>query len=69
MKEIQARNRRQVPGLGDVPVVGSLFGNSQRTTRKSELVILLKPTVIKSSSTWQQDLVDTHGRIDKLRRQ
>ena len=69
MKEVQTRNRRQVPGLGDVPLVGSLFGNSQRSTQKSELVILLKPTLIKGSSTWQKDILDTRERIGNFGRQ
>jgi len=37
-----------VPGLQDIPLVGALFRSTQRTTQKKELVILLKPTVIKS---------------------
>ncbi len=68
MKEIEVRNRRQVSGLGDLPVVGAAFGNSQRATQKSELVILVKPTVISSSADWQKDLLDTRDRIETYRR-
>lgn len=64
MKEVQTRNRRQVPGLGDVPLVGSLFGNSQRATQKSELVILVKPTIIKNSADWQNDILETRERLN-----
>ncbi len=64
MKELTARNRRQVPGLGDVPVVGSLFGNSQRAKQKTELVILVKPTIIKSAADWERDLAETRQRIE-----
>ena len=68
MKEWSARNRRQVPGLGDVPVVGSLFGNSQRAVEKSELVILVRPTIIRGSDDWQDDIVNTRQRIGELQR-
>ncbi len=68
MKEIEVRNRRQVPGLGDLPVVGAAFGNSQRATQKSELVILVKPTVITNSADWKKDLLDTRDRIERYRR-
>jgi len=68
MKEIEVRNRNQVPGLGDLPVVGAAFGNSQRATQKSELVILVKPTVITNSGDWKKDLLDTRGRIERFRR-
>jgi MSHA biogenesis protein MshL len=56
----------QVPGLGDVPGLGVLF--QQRTTRaiKSEIVILLKPTIVHSDSNWQQDLSDTRERLRAL---
>ncbi len=68
MKELKARDRRQVPGLGDVPVAGSLFGNSQTATRKSELVILVKPTIIKTSADWEDDLIETRERLETFKR-
>ncbi len=68
MKQLDARNRRQVPGLGDVPVVGSAFGNSQGLSDKSELVILVKPTIIKSSADWMEDLQNTRERINRFPR-
>ncbi len=64
MKELTARNRRQVPGLGDIPLVGALFGNSQTAKEKTELVILLKPTIIKTAADWQDDLDATRRRMD-----
>lgn len=64
MKEVQVRGRSQVPGLGDVPVAGSLFRNTSRQTVKSELVILLRPTVIHGPASWQQDILDTSERFD-----
>ncbi len=68
MKELTARNRRQVPGLGDIPLVGALFGNSQTAKEKTELVILLKPTIIKTAADWQDDLDATRRRMDGLPR-
>jgi MSHA biogenesis protein MshL len=68
MKEVQARERRQVPGIGDTPVIGSLFGNSGRSTEKSELVILVKPTIIKDYEDWRKDVLATKKRIDSYSR-
>lgn len=46
-----------VPGLGAIPLLGALFSNTQKSRVKSELVILLKPTIIdKNGSQWQQQL-------------
>ncbi|MBA5762100.1 pilus (MSHA type) biogenesis protein MshL [Vibrio sp. 404] len=45
----------KVPFLGDVPGVGHLFRNSTKLNQKTELVILLKPTVV-GVNTWQKEL-------------
>jgi general secretion pathway protein D len=36
----------KVPGLGDIPLLGYLFKNSSHTLNRTELVIILTPTVI-----------------------
>lgn len=59
-------DRSQVPGVGDAPVVGNLFKNTDQETTKSELVILLKPTVIQNQGSWGQDVLDTQKRIQSM---
>jgi general secretion pathway protein D len=39
----------KVPGLGDVPVVGSLFRYDARNRVKTNLMVFLKPTVVRTS--------------------
>jgi len=56
----------QVPGLGDVPGLGVLFQQRTRRTTKSEVVILLKPTIVHGDRNWQQDLTDTRERLRVL---
>jgi MSHA biogenesis protein MshL len=56
----------QVPGLGDVPGLGVLFQQRNRRTTKSEIVILLKPTIVHGDRNWQQDLTDTRERLRAL---
>ncbi|MDH3355414.1 MAG: type II and III secretion system protein, partial [Chromatiales bacterium] len=54
-----------VPGLGGIPILGSLFSSTQKSRVKSELVILLKPIIIdKNGNQWQQQLKQG---ADKLR--
>jgi MSHA biogenesis protein MshL len=43
-----------IPLLGSIPVLGNLFRSKQRTTVRSELVILLRPVVTTSDADWQQ---------------
>jgi type II secretory pathway component GspD/PulD (secretin) len=45
-----------------------LFGSKRRSVVKSELVILLKPTVIEGDASWRQDILDTKERIDAYQR-
>jgi MSHA biogenesis protein MshL len=66
MTESSQDNRSKVPGAGDVPGVGALFGNGEQSKVKRELVILLKPTVVKDDSAWTNDITETQGRIEKL---
>lgn len=45
----------KVPFLGDIPALGHLFRNTNQLTQKTELVILLKPTIV-GVNTWQTEL-------------
>ncbi len=45
----------KVPVLGDVPLLGHLFRNVNRQKQKTELVILLKPSVV-GEDTWQKEI-------------
>ncbi len=53
--EIQ-RNSDKVPGLSDVPGVGKVFTGKNDANRKTELVIFLRPTVIKNASLESDEL-------------
>ncbi len=55
MKQQNVEQVSKVPFLGDVPVLGHLFRNTSNVTQKTELVILLKPTVVGVNS-WQKEL-------------
>ena len=68
MKQSFDGNSNRVPGLGRIPLLGYFFGNTNQASRKSELVILIKPTVINSHEDWQADAESTRARIEKLER-
>jgi MSHA biogenesis protein MshL len=44
--------RSSIPGVGDVPILGRLFTQTSTSTVKRELVILIKPTVIREEADW-----------------
>ena len=57
MQNVTKQQHDSVPGLGDIPLLGHLFRGTRQVTRKSELVILLKPTVVDEyGQVWQQEL-------------
>lgn len=66
MRQSTNSDRSQLPGVGDVPVVGGLFRNTNQVVQKRELVILLKPTVIQGESEWTADMLESQRRIQKL---
>ena len=70
MREGSSSDRSQVPGVGNAPGIGKLFGNSSRASQKRELVILLKPTVIRNEThgdtQWNEDMRQTRQRVQHM---
>ncbi|QEA13368.1 type II secretion system secretin GspD [Comamonas flocculans] len=56
----------KVPVLGDVPVVGNLFRSESRTRQKSNLMIFLRPVVVRDSSTSDTLVMDRYEAIRAL---
>ncbi|VXA76892.1 MULTISPECIES: pilus (MSHA type) biogenesis protein MshL [Aeromonas] len=54
----------KVPLLGDIPWIGEAFTNRRESTKKVELVIMLKPTVVEKD-TWQNELKRSADLLDK----
>jgi MSHA biogenesis protein MshL len=67
MTESTTDNRAGIPGLGEVPVAGALFRKGGQASTKRELVILIKPTVVKMDSDWSDDIAATNRRIQNMR--
>ncbi|BCB25407.1 pilus (MSHA type) biogenesis protein MshL [Sulfurimicrobium lacus] len=68
MKQTMNEDRSQVPGAGDAPFLGALFRHTNQSSVKTELVILLKPTVIQDDNSWQRDILESQRRIQKMNR-
>lgn len=57
-------NQDKVPVLGDIPVLGTLFRSEKRTRNKTNLMIFLRPTVLRDSE--RADLL-TNSRYEAIR--
>ncbi len=55
-----------VPVLGDIPVIGNLFKHQRKAYKKSELVILLRPVIVKDDTQWAHKLQQIQSRIGQL---
>ncbi len=51
-----ARNTAQIPGLGNIPRVGEAFQYRNDTVAKTELVIFIRPVVVKTPSLDSEEL-------------
>lgn len=67
MEDAGRLNNASLPGLGDIPGLGELFKHRKDSTRKTELVILLRPVVVNGDGDWRQEIDATRERIQNLR--
>jgi general secretion pathway protein D len=51
MSDQLSTSRNRVPVLGDIPILGVLFGQTSRNARRSELIFLITPHVIRNLPT------------------
>ncbi len=68
MQERSISKDASTPGLGDLPGVGGLFSHEQQALTKSELVILIKPTVVENGSAWNAVAQAARDRVQQMRR-
>ncbi|WP_401743950.1 type II secretion system secretin GspD [Stenotrophomonas geniculata] len=50
-----------IPGLSRIPVVGALFGQKSRTSRRSEVIVLLTPSIVRNSQE-ARNLTDEYSQ-------
>jgi len=50
MQDVMENVEGGVPLISDIPLIGWIFKQTRQVTRKTELVIFIRPTVIKDAS-------------------
>jgi general secretion pathway protein D len=48
IQDTQTENESGIPGLHKIPILGNLFSSSSNTARKTELIVLLTPRVVRN---------------------
>lgn len=61
-----SRRASGLPGSMDVPLLSSLLGNRVNAGRKKELVVLIKPTIIRNAQDWQEQTRRTQTALDDM---
>ncbi|GAB4397556.1 MAG: type II secretion system secretin GspD [Rhodoferax sp.] len=57
-------NQEKVPGLGDIPLLGNLFKSESRSRKKTNLMVFLRPVVVRSAKDADRLALD---RYDLMR--
>lgn len=66
MSQEQNNSRYGLPTVSGVPVLGNLFGQKIGASRKRELVILMRSTVIKGENSWRDIVAETQERLQNF---
>ena len=60
------RNASGLPGSTNVPFLSSLLGNKANSGRKKELVVLIKPTIIRTAEDWEAQTRRSRAALDDI---
>ncbi len=69
LEDSYAQAEDKVPLLGDVPVVGNLFRSENRARKKTNLMVFLRPVVVRDAAASDALLIDRYESIRALQQQ
>jgi len=58
IKDSDSRSSTHIPGLGDLPILGKLFGSDGTTRDKNEIVLSITPHIIRAQSRPSSDTAE-----------
>ncbi len=67
IKQDESTTDTGIPGLNHLPVVGRLFGSTDRTRNRTELIVLITPRVISSGEEAKQVTDEYQKKFESLR--
>jgi general secretion pathway protein D len=68
LQDEYSNSQEKVPGLGDIPLFGNLFRSESRTRKKTNLMVFLRPVVVRDAQATQnlsQDRYDLMRGLQK----
>ncbi len=67
IQDSESRGRSRIPVLGDIPVLGALFGSTSNATTRTELIVFLTPRVIRNPDDARDVSDELRARLKSLR--
>jgi MSHA biogenesis protein MshL len=66
MQMESTRNASGLPGATGTPLFGTLLGNKASSGRKKEVIVLIKPTIIRSAADWDAQSRRARAALDDM---
>lgn len=66
-REVTTVARNQVPGLGNVPLIGPLFRSNNDSTAREEVIILLTIHIVKDRKAYADASAAQYENVEKMR--
>ena len=66
MQDSVSNNNSKVPGLGDIPGIGALFRSNSRKREKTDLMVFLRPIIVRNAERGTELSKAEHQRMLEL---
>ena len=67
IQDSEERGRDRIPMLGEIPVLGNLFGTTSNANVRTELIVFLTPRVIRNPEDARDVSEELRSRLRSLR--
>jgi len=66
-REVTTDSRSQVPGLGNVPVIGALFRSNSEASSREEVIILMTIHIVKDREAYAEASREQYEHLERMR--
>ncbi len=66
-REVTTDRRSQIPGLGNIPVLGALFRSTNDSTSREEVIILLTIHIVKDRKAYAELSREQYENVERMR--
>jgi len=68
IRDSKSKSRGGIPYLRKIPIIGDLFGSTGRNNRRTELIVLITPRVLRSQQESQEMMDDLRNQFRSLQK-